>query len=281
MIEDFFENHLLESRLPSHFKKQFLLKRFFLGFSLLTFTISAFSETAPQKNNYLLPTTLSLASLGLTLGLNFVPTKTCAWCQSNAFDENISLALIATQPKTPRIFSDIFLYGLSPALAFSAAAFSAKNQSQILENSLIIFTSAALCLSLTQIIKISARRQRPEAYYGGSSFEQDRNRSFLSGHTSLSFALLSAATLLSFKNEAKFAPYFAGLAALTASTTGLLRIVAAKHWTTDVLAGMTLGIGMGTITSFLLLPKNNSDEPNNFSLWPDLKNKGLLMAFSW
>jgi len=76
-----------------------------------------------------------------------------------------------------------------------------------------------------------------------------RTASFLSGHTSLPFALAAvdcshhmALGLYGTRaaDVAACVVLFAG-----ASTTGMLRIVADQHWATDVAAGALLGTGLG------------------------------------
>jgi membrane-associated phospholipid phosphatase len=76
-----------------------------------------------------------------------------------------------------------------------------------------------------------------------------RTASFLSGHTSLPFALAAVdcshhmALGLYGSRPADLAA--CGILFAGASTTGMLRIVADQHWATDVAAGALLGTGLG------------------------------------
>jgi hypothetical protein len=117
--------------------------------------------------------------------------------------------------------------------------------------------SLGLTLFLTNLIKEVAGRERP---YGRScdTFAlrdsdcgtDDRQQSFVSGHSSIAAAGAGLSCAFAFEREAwgssigaKWGPCMLGAAAAVA--TGMLRVGADRHWTSDVLAGFALGAVVG------------------------------------
>jgi membrane-associated phospholipid phosphatase len=90
---------------------------------------------------------------------------------------------------------------------------------------------------------------------GCSADANTRNSSFLSGHALMAFTaagtLCVQHTRLSLYGSADSAVCPAALA--IATTTGVLRMVADRHWSTDVLAGALLGFGIGSTVSLIHL----------------------------
>jgi membrane-associated phospholipid phosphatase len=110
---------------------------------------------------------------------------------------------------------------------------------------------------LTALVQRSVGRERPFAQGCGTAGHaactspDDRNTAYFSGHTSFAF---TAATLLCFQHgrlnlygdaDGLVCP----LALAVASATGLLRIVADRHWASDVLTGAAVGAAAGTAVS--------------------------------
>ncbi len=111
---------------------------------------------------------------------------------------------------------------------------------------------------VTRAAQFAAGRSRPllkgcaeDPHYSGSCHPDTSGRtaSFISGHTSLSFA---AAGLTCAHHQAL--PLYGGNAAdavicaltiASATTTGVLRIMADKHWPTDVMIGALIGSATG------------------------------------
>ena len=89
--------------------------------------------------------------------------------------------------------------------------------------------SAAIMVGLTQGLKYSIDRQRPN---GG-------NRSFPSGHTATAFML---ATMLH-KEYGWRSPWFSIGGFTIAAYTGVSRMLNDKHWMSDVATGAAIGIG--------------------------------------
>jgi len=106
----------------------------------------------------------------------------------------------------------------------------------------VVWTNAA-----TEMLKAGVGRPRPVLYTPGAAeaaTDRENLRSFPSGHTSTAFAIATAYWLA--RRDLDGTPGAAAWAAAgAAATVGLLRILAGKHFTTDVLAGALLGIAGG------------------------------------
>ncbi len=242
---------------------------------------SAYAEM-PSSNEWIKASSITAAGLALGIGFRFVPTNTCAWCATNAFDETIGRAWASSNRKAARITSDVLTFGLVPLMAATGVALFAPNFGAMVEDALVIVSSAAATSAITEIIKVSARRQRPEATFGYSQGSNQDNRSFLSGHTSFSFSVLTSASVVAIKRCSRLAPLFTTLSALAATSAGISRIAAAKHWATDVIAGTMLGIGIGASLPYFILDNNTSSPTaRNFYMVPDPLNYGFQVGMAW
>ena len=117
-----------------------------------------------------------------------------------------------------------------------------------------------------------------------------RTASFLSGHTSLPFAMAAAdcSHHLALELYGNIAVDLGACGVLFAgaSMTGVLRIVADQHWATDVAVGALVGTGLGYaiplglhyLRSFEIkfLPKNSTIAP-----FGDRDRAGLAMVGFW
>jgi membrane-associated phospholipid phosphatase len=122
------------------------------------------------------------------------------------------------------------------------------------QDATIVVESAAVAALVNQVVKFSVGRERPfvhvlpEDQKALTEHPTDNNLSFYSGHTSLAFSLVTAAGTVSelrgYKNS--WIIWAVGLPAAT--SVGLMRMGADKHYLTDVLvgavAGSVFGVGM-------------------------------------
>ena len=123
---------------------------------------------------------------------------------------------------------------------------------------------------LTDLFKNAVSRYRPFAYLAPADVsgeahdklveaqeDPDVQRSWPSGHSSTTFAMAAAgSTLLALKQRASGGPvapvivaYGATFAA--AGTTAVLRVVAGKHYPSDVISGAALGLAVGIAVPLL------------------------------
>ena len=122
----------------------------------------------------------------------------------------------------------------------------------------IVGESALVSAALVQGVKYVAARKRPFVRYGhgetGGSYDvndTDSRISFPSGHSafamSLGVALATTATI----EESAAAPWLWAAAAVGSVTTGALRMIAEKHYFTDVASGTLIGAACGVVVPLL------------------------------
>ena len=134
--------------------------------------------------------------------------------------------------------SDLLLYGAFIGTIPVVPALSNNNYSKALKMSLNVISLNGI---ITNIVKMTVKRQRPDSFYKTRADADDSFRSFFSGHTSTTFALgTSNAILLSeaYPDKSNLI-WFANLSLATA--TGYLRIAGDKHYLTDVFCGGIVG----------------------------------------
>jgi len=108
-------------------------------------------------------------------------------------------------------------------------------------------------VNLTQGVKLLKLRSRPFVYGPNTPNHMisgiDARYSFLSGHSSTSFCLATAFSLAmkQMNIPAQRRTILSATAFIGAGSIAALRVVAGKHYPTDVLAGMVLGCGVALL----------------------------------
>lgn len=161
-------------------------------------------------------------------------------------------------------------------------------------DALLLAQTLAINGLLTELLKSAVERARPLAHLdpnevdaedrdelGQDQADPDRARSFPSGHTSFTFAAATAsAMLLTLKPLGRRRRVAIGLAwglgMAAATTTGVLRIVAGKHYPTDVLTGAALGAGIGAAVPLAHLPRRC--DRVQVSAWRARGGGGLMLT---
>ncbi len=161
-------------------------------------------------------------------------------------------------------------------------------------DALLLAETLAFTGLATELIKSAVDRTRPFAHLLPTAVdardrgalvedlaEADRSRSFPSAHTSLSFAAATAsAMLLTLKpldRRRRVAVGLAwGLGMSVATTTAILRVVAGKHYPTDVIAGAALGAGIGAAVPLAHLPRR--PDRVRVSVWRARSGGGLMLT---
>jgi membrane-associated phospholipid phosphatase len=241
-------------------------------------TFATKNET-PSSAEWITSGVVAASGAAAAVGLMFVPTPSCHWCTTNAFDSNLTSAWIWDNPGDIRLVSDVFTYGIAPILSLGVAAYASDNLAQWGFQTLVLADTAAVTLALTEIFKVSVRRERPKEALVGAD---DLNRSFLSGHTSIAFSLLASASVMAFREGFLWAPHFASIAALTGLAVGYARVASGMHWFSDVVAGMGLGVAVGVAMPFLVDEKNfDDDQPLTWFVVPTFYRPGAVLSLSF
>ena len=94
---------------------------------------------------------------------------------------------------------------------------------------------------IVQLAKFAVARTRPELWLGPFQHARSSASSFPSGHTVGAFAL---AGVLMFGSESKTMRVIAGLLALAVAVS---RVLAFRHWTSDVAASAAIGMIVAAI----------------------------------
>lgn len=117
----------------------------------------------------------------------------------------------------------------------------------------IIYESALTAMALSGLATLSASRPRP-LVYGTKAPEDVRNSpsgslSFISGHTTCAFALSTSTFWTIYRRHGSGAYAWTTLAVGTAvaSSVAVGRVMAGKHFPTDVLTGAAVGASVGTL----------------------------------
>ena len=146
--------------------------------------------------------------------------------------------------------------------------------------------SVFLSYGLKELAKNLVNRPRPYMYFEGAPEkdieEGDWNKSFFSGHTTLSFtgATFASYVFSKYFPESKWkVPVIVGSYTL-ATTTAILRMKSGNHFLSDVLVGAVVGSLSGFLVpylhSFNNYPQTNSDTFDTKSAF--IENKGFSFA---
>lgn len=251
--------------------------RTFVVLIFLFFSTFAFGSESEKKTGlrYSLGTDLTVLTLG-TLGWagtavfeDELAPDSCRWCDRdapesdtlNTIDRRLRNTVHWTKEETAQTLSDITAYALTPLLGLGLIDHFGVN-------ALVVMEAVVITASLTQLVKLSVARERPNVHFKTSrernlETNADRILSFPSGHTSFAFSLAAASATVAFMQDYPSAPWILGLGLLSSSLTGYFRMAADKHYLTDVLAGAALGSFVGfSIPYFFHKPVADKSDPN-------------------
>jgi membrane-associated phospholipid phosphatase len=180
---------------------------------------------------------------------NAFPHATCAPCNPSSL-WGLDRGTVGPVRATADALSSVTL-GAEAALGtlFLAASRRGEGTTPFLEDAVVIAQAVTLTAAATEWTKILFHRPRPFLFAlppSAAPPTADDGRSFPSSHASVAFAAAAAyASLLSRRGLA--GRHKLQIAALftAAAATAALRVVARKHFPTDVAAGAALGFAIG------------------------------------
>jgi membrane-associated phospholipid phosphatase len=126
-----------------------------------------------------------------------------------------------------------------------------------LKYGLIYLETVAITASVTGLVKNIATRTRPFVYGKNADLkmkmEKDARLSYFSGHSSWSFAsaVFISSLYAKLNPNSEYQSYVWGSTLALAATTATLRVVAGKHYFTDVLTGAVVGGFIGWFIPYL------------------------------
>jgi membrane-associated phospholipid phosphatase len=174
--------------------------------------------------------------------------------------DRLATRLRWTKPQTAGLISDGGLaLSLTSAIALDAgvAAYDHDTPAHVAENATIILESMATAMSMNQLTKFFAGRQRPCAHFGMYlerpcfSDGSDNNLSSFSGHATFTTSLAVASGMVATMRHYRLAPLVWASGAAIAVSTSYLRLAADKHYLSDVVTGTVIGVAVGFFIPYL------------------------------
>lgn len=224
---------------------------------------AAAAFTPPTTKAEVLWTSLAAGTLGvISWGANRLTAPSCQWCDRdasghdtlNGFDRAIRNSLVAGGEGANRAntISDVTLVTtwVLPPVLLATSEYPGRSGHDRLEGVRMVVWAMTVNVAVTSGMKRSIARERPYVHFQNAEVQStsEPNASFPSGHTSSTFTPVFAAAracrLTRCGNERRI--WLIGVP--LASVTGTLRIVADKHYATDVLAGAGIGAAIGWFT---------------------------------
>jgi membrane-associated phospholipid phosphatase len=191
----------------------------------------------------------------------------CTLCDTNGFDRSARDAL---RWEGSENVADGLSYGMFAVAGIGglgltlSAALDAGRPENLAEDELLVMESLTTAMLVNEAVKFSLPRERPFAHFhnadvpcaGGdcaAAERNDRNLSFFSGHTTMAFALATAAGTVTSMRHYPMAPFVWVEGMLSGTVMGYLRIAADRHYLSDVLTGAGVGAAFGFAVPFFHL----------------------------
>ena len=113
--------------------------------------------------------------------------------------------------------------------------------------------AVAVTLAVTNLVKTAVQRPRPIQVLDPVAGDTDRYVSFYSGHTATVATLGACATTIAFQRKRPAWQRWLTFGVATVATTwvGLERVIAHKHYPSDVLVGALVGTATGILVPTL------------------------------
>jgi len=221
-------------------------------------------------------TTAALGAGILAIALGTEQAEDPAWSGPILFDRGARNTLMGKSPAARRRANTASHYvAVAPSVVVGAGSLLIPlladdwNTEVAWQLTVVNLQSAALAEMLTLGGKRLARRERPEV----SECREDPDRSdtcfvsetesMPSGHTSSAFVAAGLGcthhVMLGLLGEPVLDASLCAVLLATAATAGGLRVMADRHYLTDVLAGATVGLAAGVVTPLLTHYRSRSD----------------------
>ncbi len=173
----------------------------------------------------------------------------CAPCDPSGLP-GIDRWVVGKNSAFARTGSTALLLGVGGMATYLAA--HDQSSAQARGNFAVLANSIAWTAASTEWLKVLVRRKRPVLYTSGAATaaaSPDNQRSFPSGHTSVAFAIATSYVVMANREHLPHRTRNAMLLYGGATGVGALRMAGGSHFTTDVLAGAALGVGIGWLVA--------------------------------
>jgi membrane-associated phospholipid phosphatase len=201
----------------------------------------------------------------------------CPASSVNAFDR----WAIDLHSKAADVTSDVTV-GLSVAVPVVADALRLGLGPAFREDAMILAETVAVNAAIVTGVKYLVQRPLPVTYArrDGLPDQAQGYRSFYSGHTSTAVAALTAsAWTLHFRDGPQAWPWI--VTGVVGASVAAERVLAGRHFPTDVLVGAAAGFAIGTAIPWLHVRRS----PWGKRILPDLRivpaGRGLAVSGSW
>lgn len=228
-----------------------LVKNFSFAFILfLSFKIPAQSiyQVKPWIDGSIIVGSATATLLPYVFADNLIrPHCPCDSAEVNSFDRDA----IGNRSTTADVLSDITV-GLSIVVPITLSAIDLNFTDEFWEDTVVFAEALALNGLLVTATKYIVQRPLPRTYEGDPTLINGPQgyRSFYSGHTSLVFAALSAAAMTSnLRHHSGIWPWV--LAGGIGTSVAIERVLAGRHFPTDVIVGAFAGIANGVLVPWL------------------------------
>jgi len=267
------------------------MKKLCVSFMVLICTMMHLSaqSNSNQIYGFSVKTDLPLAIVGLgtySAGLKFQSTtQALDSAQINALDINLVNPFDQISTRLWSEKADKASYGLLYAsYAAPLLLYTTQNgRNNALPIAVMFAESYFVSVGINIFTKGSVRRNRPLLYNSEAPWDtkltSDARLSFFSGHASSTstFCFLTAKIYNDLYPDSKWRGLVWGTAVAIPAATSILRVVAGRHYPTDVIFGFGLGalIGWGIPT----LHKKNSHNMSFYPLGGNQVGLGMVKAF--
>ncbi|HKW42104.1 MAG TPA: phosphatase PAP2 family protein [Gemmatimonadales bacterium] len=190
----------------------------------------------------------ALAAIPEIAGLPHGPPP-CAPCDPASLP-GIDRAALHTFSGPAGTTSTVLLAGVT---AFAALASTVGVDGPQVRGHAVVFANAlAWTAATTEWLKVLAHRSRPVLYTAAApaaASDRDNRRSFPSTHAAAAFSLATAYLVMARRERLPHRARNAVLLFGGAAAVAALRVAAGQHFPTDVVAGATLGGGIGWLVA--------------------------------
>jgi membrane-associated phospholipid phosphatase len=198
---------------------------------------------------------LSLSAAGMVIPLALQselvhPSCPCHPAEVNALDRHV----IGNHSAAADTISNISVYVI-PVAPLALDALDVGWSKTLLEDTVVYGETLAVSGALVTITKTIVQRPRPYLYALGAVGGPADYSSFYSGHTTLAFAVLTAASM-TYELRHGPSPWPWVITAILGTSVAAERVIAGKHFYTDVAVGAVTGVAVGLLIPWLHAPKH-------------------------